>query len=249
MVGRLSAISDGKYATIDLVCSEMKRCTIPELLDSDAGTPSEIAASLSDLNGINRRFGGIATTQSLVEHVARELGAKSLSLLEVAAGAGAVPEAVAAAMAERGIRMEVTLLDRAASHLTNGNPRTVAGDALALPFSDNSFDLVSCSLFVHHLAPDGVVRFLNEGLRVCRTAVLINDLIRHTAHLGLVYAGMPLYRSRLTRHDAPASVRQAYTVNEMEQMLRQSKAARVEITRHFLFRMGVVAWKATPVTT
>jgi ubiquinone/menaquinone biosynthesis C-methylase UbiE len=225
----------------------MNRTPGPELLDSDSGTPSEIAAALSDLNGINRRFGGIATTQSLVEHVARELGAKSLSLLEVAAGAGAVPAAVAAALAQRGIQIEVTLLDRAASHLTNGNPRAIAGDALALPFPDESFDLVSCSLFVHHLAPGEVVRFANESLRVCRTAVLINDLIRNPAHLGLVYAAIPLYRSRLTRHDAPASVRQAYTINEMRELLQRSKAARVEITRHFLFRMGVIAWNAAPV--
>lgn len=222
----------------------MKRKIIPELLDSDAGTPSEIATSLSDLNRINRWFGGIATTQFLVEQVARELGARSLSLLEVAAGAGAVPAAVAAGLAHSDIHIEVTLLDRAASHLKNGSRRAVAGDVLALPFSDNSFDLVSCSLFVHHLSPDEVVRFVNESLRVSRAAVVINDLIRHPAHLGLVYAGMPLYGSRLTRHDAPASVRQAYTMNEMKDMLQESKAARVEMTRHFLFRMGVIAWKS-----
>jgi ubiquinone/menaquinone biosynthesis C-methylase UbiE len=167
--------------------------------------------------------------------------------LEVAAGTGAVPAAVAAAVAQNGIRIDFTLLDRAPSHPKNGNRRAVAGDALALPFSDASFDVVSCSLFVHHLAPDEVVRFVNESLRVCRAAVLINDLVRHPAHLGLVYAGMPLYRSRLTRHDAPASVRQAYTVNEMEGMLRQAKTARMEISRRFLFRMGVIAWKAAPV--
>jgi ubiquinone/menaquinone biosynthesis C-methylase UbiE len=223
----------------------MKRAAIPELLDSDAGTPSEIAASLSDLNRINRWFGGIATTDFLVGQVARELGLRSLSLLEVAAGAGTVPEAVAAALALAGIQVEVTLLDRAATHLTNGNRRVVAADALALPFSDGSFDLVSCSLFIHHLPPDEVVRFVNEGLRVCRAAVLINDLIRHPAHLGLVYAGMPLYRSRITRHDAPASVRQAYTLDEMNDMLRRSEASRVEISRHFLFRMGVIVWKST----
>jgi 2-polyprenyl-3-methyl-5-hydroxy-6-metoxy-1,4-benzoquinol methylase len=226
----------------------MKRTVTSELLDSDAGTPSEIAASLSDLNGINRRFGGIATTRFLVDQVIRKLGVKSMSLLDVAAGAGTVPAAVAMALAQDGVELEVTLLDRASSHLKNGNRRAVAGDALALPFSDGSFDLVGSTLFVHHLAPDEVVRFVNEGLRVCRAAILVNDLIRHPAHLGLVYAGMPLYRSRLTRHDAPASVRQAYTVSEMADILRRSRAARVEITRHFLFRMGVIAWKAAPVT-
>jgi hypothetical protein len=59
----------------------------------------------------------------------------------------------------------------------------------------------------------------------------------------MVYAGWPLYHSRLTRHDAPASVRQAYTIPEMQDMLRETAASRIEITRHYLFRMGVIAWK------
>jgi hypothetical protein len=58
-----------------------------------------------------------------------------------------------------------------------------------------------------------------------------------------VYAGYPLYRSRLTRHDGPASVRQAYTAEEMRNMLAESRAARVEVSLHYLFRMGVIAWK------
>ena len=73
--------------------------------------------------------------------------------------------------------------------------------------------------------------------------MLINDLVRHPLHMSLVYAGLPLYRSRLTRHDAPASVRQAYTPEEMQTLLAQTSAARVEIHRHYLFRMGVIAWK------
>ena len=82
-----------------------------------------------------------------------------------------------------------------------------------------------------------------EGLRVCRRAVLINDLVRHPLHLALVYAGLPLYRSRLTRHDAPASVRQSYTPEEMHALLEQTGASDIEMQRHFLFRMGVVVWK------
>ena len=102
---------------------------------------------------------------------------------------------------------------------------------------------MSCNLFAHHLSPQELVAFTNEALRVCRVAVLINDLVRHPLHMALVYAGLPLYRSRLTRHDAPASVRQAYTPVEMQALLGQTAAARVEIHRHYLFRMGVIAWK------
>lgn len=220
----------------------MRRTPTLELLDSDAGTAAEIAASLADLRWINRWFGGAGTTLGMIEHVARSSGSARMSLLEVAAGSGDVARATRDSLAGRGIDLNVTLLDRAASHVGNGG-RSIVGDALALPFQDGSFELVGCGLFAHHLSPKQLIQFVNEGLRVCRRAVLINDLIRDALHLALVYAGSPLYRSRLTRHDAPASVRQAYTPHEMREMLRQTNAARVEIERHYLFRMGVIAWK------
>ena len=223
----------------------MRRTVIPELLDSDAGTPAEIAGTLADLRLINRWFGGVDTTHAMVEHVAHELKPTSLSLsmLEVAAGSGDVPRKVQQRVQTCGLQLSVTLLDRARTHLNGG--RAVVGDALALPFRESSFDLVSCGLFAHHLSPEQLLCFVNEGLRVSRVAVLINDLIRHPFHLALVYAGFPLYRSRLSRHDGPASVRAAYTPQEMRELLRQTPAEKVEIQRHYLFRMGVIAWKTT----
>src|SRR5713101_3410739 len=220
----------------------MKRVVTAELLDTDSGTLAEIAASLDDLRRINRWFGGVATAEDMIRSVAREINVSSLSLLEVAAGSGYVPETVRERLQNQGLNLQVTLLDRAPSHLNGGN-RAVAADALVLPFRDASFDLVSSTLFVHHLSPEEFVQFVNEGLRVCRVAALINDLVRHPLHLSLVYAGLPLYRSRLTRHDAPASVRQAYTPGEMQALLAQTSASRVEIHRHYLFRMGAIVWK------
>jgi ubiquinone/menaquinone biosynthesis C-methylase UbiE len=178
----------------------------------------------------------------MIERVAREINQSSLSLLEVAAGSGYVLETARERLQHRGLSLQVTSLDRVPSHLTNGN-RAVAGEARALPFRDSSFDLLTCNLFAHHLAPRELVQFVDEALRVCRVAVLIDDLVRHPLHLALVYAGIFLYRSRLTRHDAPASVCQAYTPEEMRALLMQTRAARVEIHRYYLFRMGVVVWK------
>lgn len=220
----------------------MKRVPTPELLDTDAGTPAEVAASLCDLRRVNRWFGGVSTTTTMIERVARVSGRMNLSLLEVASGSGYVPKEAQSRLCLKGITLRVTILDRVRSHLENSVPAVVA-DARALPFPDERFDLVSSNLFAHHLGREEVLRFAKDALRVCRMAVLINDLIRHPVHLALVYAGFPLYRGRLTRHDAPASVRQAYTIEEMQEMMRNAGAAKVEIQRHYLFRMGVTAWK------
>ena len=221
----------------------MQRVNAQEILDSDDCPPREVEASLRDLSRINRWFGGVATTRRLIERVAAMTGRKHFSLLEVAAGFGEVPRVAARQLARKGITIDVTLLDRKRSHLLRGNHSVVA-DALALPFPDGAFDLISSSLFTHHLEPAKLARFANEALRVSRCAMLINDLIRHPLHLALVYAGFPLMRSYVSRVDGVASVRRAYVPEEMRQIvLSGNTTLKIEISRHYLFRMGVIMWK------
>jgi ubiquinone/menaquinone biosynthesis C-methylase UbiE len=244
----------------------MRRVVIPELLDEDAGSAHEIATSLRDLRRINRWFGGISTTRSMLNRAAMMLPNGTFSLLDVGAGAGDIPIALHRDARRPSRSTEVTLLDRSPAHLTdnhfadavlagsskpetrNSAVRRVVGDATSLPFANSSFDVVTCSLFAHHLEPAQFTAFAAEALRVCRIAVLVNDLRRNRLSLALVYAGFFLYRSRLTRHDAPASVRRAYSLDEMTAMLRRAGAHRVDAAPHYLFRMAAIAWK-TECTT
>jgi ubiquinone/menaquinone biosynthesis C-methylase UbiE len=228
----------------------MKRVSAPELLDSDACPASEVDVALDDLCRVNRWFGGVATSRALVERVALKTGAQQFSLLEVASGSGDVPRIVAQRLAKRGIRLDVTLLDNVRSHLgfrLDHISRALVADALALPFRDGQYDLVGCNLFAHHLEPDDLARFVREALRVSRRAVLINDLIRHPLHVALVCAGFPLLRSRISRNDGLTSVRRAYLPEEILEILSSNVTAdrpgQIEISRHYLFRMGVIVWK------
>ena len=199
---------------------------------------------------MNRWFGGVATTQKMVERVAQASGVRRFSLLEVAAGSGELSEIVQKKLARRGITLDVTLLDRQRSHLPAGNHATgnrgITGDALALPFGDGAFDLMSCSLFAHHLKAQQLAQFAREGLRVSRRAVLINDLIRHPLHLALAFAGYPIMRSRVAWLDGLTSVRRAYVPDEIRTVLASAfpqEGVSVEISRNYLFRMGVIVWK------
>jgi hypothetical protein len=223
----------------------MRRVVTQEILDSNDCPPAEVEASLRDLSRINRWFGGAATTRTLMERVSAATGQKRFSLLEVAAGFGEVPRVAAQELARKGITIDITLSDRLSSHLLPEN-RSVVADALALPFPDNAFDVVGSSLFTHHLDPPELTRFAQEALRVSRIAVLINDLVRHPLHLALVYAGFPLMRSYVSRLDGVASVRRAYVPEEMKKIVSASangSGPRIELSRHYLFRMGVILWK------
>lgn len=222
----------------------MQRINKQEILDSGTCPPGEAAASLRDICRINRWFGGVATTRNLIQRVSQATACKRFSVLEVASGFGEVPKLAGRQLARHQIVLEVTMLDRFRAHMLPGHHSVVA-DALALPFADASFDLVSCSLFAHHLEPNQLARFAAEALRVSRCALLINDLIRHPLHLALVYAGLPLMRSHVSRADGVASVKRAYSPNEIRSILSNGQRTRgkIHISRHYLFRMGVIAWK------
>lgn len=222
----------------------MQRTNTQEILDSKDCPRGEMQTALRDLGRINRWFGGVTTTRKLLERVVSVTGRKRLSLLEVAAGLGEVPRCAALQLARHGVSLEITNMDRDSAHLER-NHHALAGDALALPFGNGSFDIVGCSLFAHHLEPAQLKQFASEALRVSRHAVVINDIIRHPLHLLLVYAGFPLMRSYVSRVDGVASVRRAYVPAEMRTMLANGirSADRVEISTHYLFRMGVIVWK------
>ncbi len=220
----------------------MKRVVVAELLDDDRGTSREVSNSLADLRMLNRYFGGASTTTSLMSRVAKRMGAKRLSFLDVAGATGDVAQAAQRSLANQGILLETTLLDRAQSHLPSGEI-AIAGSAFQLPFRDGTFDVVGSSLFIHHLEPPEIQHFLAEAMRVARHAVIINDLRRSWWHWLAACAGRVIYRSALTRHDAPVSVRRAYTMAELRDLLQDAGYRSLESSHHFFYRMGIVVWK------
>jgi ubiquinone/menaquinone biosynthesis C-methylase UbiE len=185
--------------------------------------------------------------RKMIAAVASETGKRGFSALDVAAGSGDVAAEVTPQLQREGIQIEWTLLDRSGEHLRDAEGKRVVGDALALPFADASFDLVTCSLFLHHLEPDEAIQFMAEGLRVARVAVLISDLRRNWLHLALTHAGKLFYRSPLTWNDAPASVRRAYTPAEIREMAQRALPPPATVTqrRYWMMRSGTTLYRSS----
>ena len=164
----------------------MQRKVIAELLDDDLGTPAEIAESLRDLRHVNNWFGGTRTTTSLLRRIAaQDRRQRSCRCWKSARAWAMFRCGASSALASDGITLRVTLLDRRWTHLpAQWRRRRSAGDAMRLPFRDDAFDVVSCSLFAHHFDPEHACRSLaTKPCALSRRAVLINDLIRSRLHL------------------------------------------------------------------
>lgn len=226
----------------------MERIVEEEWLDRDGGTAADVAAALRSVSLVNRRFGGVALHARLLGIVLSRAAQdqKSPSILEVGSGRADVLQL---ALLRLGIAAEVILLDRSAEHLPAPSawpaglptPRMIEGDALALPLADQSVDIVSCCLFLHHLEPAQVALFLREAQRVARVAVVINDLERRWLHYQLAKLNRLVDASLISRHDGPASVRRAYTRRELVRLLSHTKS-RFLLERAYLFRLGAVLW-------
>lgn len=196
-----------------------------ELLDGPLDDPAALAGNLRDLRRINRFLGGVALSAAAIESLATQHA--GLSILDVGTGGADIPVALLARSAARrngtlrivGLdsRPEVlaaaALADRSVTR-TDGLTLEV-GDGRSLPYPDGAFDIVHCSLVLHHLDGDDGTALLQEMARVGRLGIVVNDLHRsRLAWLGAWLLGHVLTRNRYTRHDAPLSVRRAYRVDE-----------------------------------
>jgi ubiquinone/menaquinone biosynthesis C-methylase UbiE len=228
----------------------MERIQKQELLDCDHWPESEVACALCAIGRVNRLYGGNRMHKRLFQRVCSKFNSKKLQVLEVASGYADVLQAASLMLKKQNIALEISLLDRCAHHLPQmrnwhkdlNPPALMTGDALAIPLADNSVDIVSCCLFLHHLSVDEARTFLREALRVSRVAVLINDVERKRVNYLLSQLQTLVDPSRLSRHDGPASVRQAYTYAEMQDLLQETRC-KFELERGFLYRLGAIAWK------
>lgn len=233
----------------------MERIEAQEMLDSDHWSAEEIACALRAIRRVNRLYGGDHMHRRLFRRVCSVTGRKHLDVLEIASARGEVVEATARTLRRRGISLHISLLDRSPLHLPaedewkrhHPEGRLIVGDACAIPLPENSVDVVSCCLFLHHLSTGQARAYLQEALRVSRVAVLINDIERTRINYFLSKLQTLVDPSWLSRLDGPTSVHQAYTFQELREMLQET-GSKFELRRGVIFRLGAILWTASKPT-
>jgi len=229
-----------------------------ELLDGPLNDPVALAGNLRDLTWINRWLGGIRLSQRALDAlVGSRVG--PLTLLDIGTGAADIPAALQALEAQHGRELRVIAIDSrpevvAAALAVCPELASRAGftilveDGRSLSKADGSQDIVHASLVLHHLAPDVAIVLLRAMGRVAGIGIIVNDLARGwLAWLGAWLLGHTLTRSRLTRHDAPLSVRRAYSPPEMRELLATAGLRPIATIHGFLGHRYAIAAVPEPV--
>ena len=192
----------------------------PELMDRPQPVSPELEQDLRNLASLNRWFG---SRRLLRRFLAAWLGARrSYRVLDLATGSGDLPRFMVRWARARGIALEIDAVDANASTLEiarrwsanfpeinflRGNVLQFAGP--------HTYDLVCCSLALHHFSEDDAILLLRRCRALSHRCVLVADLERRrTTLLGIRALTTLLYRAPMTRADALASARRAFSFRE-----------------------------------
>jgi SAM-dependent methyltransferase len=212
-------------------------------MDRPVDAIDELEGNLADIEFANRWLGGIAPIRREV----RRTGARTI--LDIGSGSGDIPRALVRDGRRRHVDVRVTCLDHSAQMIEIAQRRTgndarltfVCGQGERLPFADGAFDVVTATLALHHFEPLAARELLREMRRVARLTPIVGDLRRsHVALAGTFLWTRITTRNRLTRNDAPLSVRRAYEPHEALALAREAGWRSPRVRREPFFRMTLL---------
>jgi 2-polyprenyl-3-methyl-5-hydroxy-6-metoxy-1,4-benzoquinol methylase len=192
----------------------------PELMDRPQSVTAELVSDLRNLRQLNRYFGSYALTTHFLRCWIQP-GAQ-LRVLDLATGSGDIPRLVIDYARKVGATVTVEAIDQQSSTLEIA--RGLSADYPEIDFKqgdvlffgeDGQYDIVLCSLALHHFDEAAAVRLLERCRHLSRRFVLVSDLRRGLlATVGVYLLTALIYRESMTRTDARLSAERAFSFRE-----------------------------------
>jgi 2-polyprenyl-3-methyl-5-hydroxy-6-metoxy-1,4-benzoquinol methylase len=218
------------------------RSLSPEIMDDRSLDFFELEAALDSL----QRFNRIALTAKKIWQLIRQRPGE-LTLFDIGCGGGDILFELEKQAGKEGRRFKGLGLDWNGKIIAAAKKKAALRNS-CLQFKQfnaikdelpEDFDLAISSLFLHHLSDAEVISLIRRTSKKVKQLV-ISDLARSKLNYILTMAGTRLLsKSKIVHIDGPLSVRAAFTVREMEIILKESGLNRFDISRQFPGRLFV----------
>lgn len=227
----------------------------PEVMDQPGLDRRQHERALAALGRINVVSRTVPSVWRVIRDLAATTPGRPLRILDIACGGGQVTVALGQRMAREGMAGEVLGCDLspvAVEYATAAAARAGVKHVHFAPLDvlndtwPHGFDVVHCSLFLHHLADTDVVAVLRKMAQAAARLVVVSDLRR--TDLGFVFAWVGchvLTRSSVVHVDGMRSVAAAFTSDEAL-ALAHAAGLRTATIRHTWPQRFVLTW--TPPT-
>ncbi len=239
------------------------RNLVPEKMDDPGLCPREHERALAGLRRINRLSGTVSQLKSEILRIASSDPDRCWRILDVGCADGEVALKLSAQLAPRlkhqltGWDMSPTAISSAQTRLPQeaSNSGREAGGSLQFEVQnlfdhleekpeEPPFDIVYCTLLLHHFSEPDAIRILAAMKQLARHAVLVDDLQRTRFGWLLAVIGCHLLsRSPVVHFDGPQSVRAAFTCQEALNLSVAAGWQAARLRRHWPERY-LLSWEA-----
>ena len=186
-------------------------------------TPS-FEKDMRNLVSINRQFGGHRLVRRYLAGWMNP--GRVYRVLDLCTGVADVPRVMVDWARPRDITLRIDAVDANPAVLAIGRrecsdyPEIHLHQCDALSFApDNRYDLVHCSLALHHFSDDDGVKLLRNARSWSNRWVLIADLERSPLTRAAIWAVTGIiYRDAVTAHDGRLSAQRAFSFRELRQL-------------------------------
>ena len=199
-----------------------------ELMDRPQPVSAELERDLLNIRRFNRCFGSYRLVLRFVRRWIR--GGDRVRIVDLATGSGDIPRLIVDLAREIGATVEIVALDRQsatleiAKKLSAGYPEISYLEENLLEWQPSQrYDIVLCSLVLHHFSDDDAVCALRRCRELARRFVLVSDLRRGwLASVGVYLLTALIFREPMTKFDARLSAARAFSFAELGELARKA---------------------------
>jgi 2-polyprenyl-3-methyl-5-hydroxy-6-metoxy-1,4-benzoquinol methylase len=199
-----------------------------ELMDRPQLVSAELERDLENLRELNRWFGSYALISMFLSRWIQP-GAR-LRIVDLATGSGDIPRLIAEYGRKIGADLRIDALDRQSATLEIAKKLSVQYPEIhfvegnILEWSpDEPYDLVLCTLALHHFSDEDAVRLLRRCRDLSRKFVLVSDLRRGwVATMGVYFLTATMFREPMTKYDGRLSAARAFSFPEMNLLAQRA---------------------------
>jgi len=199
-----------------------------ELMDRPQSVSAELEHDLKNIRELNRWFGSYALISLFLSRWIRP-GAR-LRIVDLATGSGDIPRLIAEYGRKVGAGLRIDALDRQAATLEVAEKLSVQYPEITFVEGNilewqtrEPYDLVLCTLALHHFSEDDAIRVLRRCRELSSKFVLVSDLRRSwLGTVGVHLLTTTMFREPMTKFDARLSAARAFSFSEMNQLAQQA---------------------------
>jgi 2-polyprenyl-3-methyl-5-hydroxy-6-metoxy-1,4-benzoquinol methylase len=220
-----------------------------ELLDAEEIPVEDLYRNLRELEFINTYLGGHAVTVKGLARLAADRQ-RRYRILDIGSGGGDTLRYIARWGRKHGYQFELTGVDlkddciRFATAASRAFPeiRFIRSDYRDIDRLDLSFDIITSSLFCHHLDDEQLTGLLHWMKDHAQQGFIVNDLHRHTfAYYSIKWLTAAFSGSYLVKNDAPLSVQRGFSRKEIKGYIAKAGITSFALTWKWAFRWLLIA--------